>query len=320
VHVTVPGSDREYPWFTTLTGTQRTRNGHVGARGALVLPSRATVGSWVVEGKPTRTAGSVSDRSPEAVRQLLGSKSICDHPRVHRADILLVGMNGTSQISLLQRARWALHQTGWLSPTHDILPAVSAALVTYVVTLITAPRGTPVDRRAVGFPLAAGVVALAVTFIVINLIELSVKCVKAGPRLRIEGDIQRQDSLIATAQDTTFKDWLTQQFGRTEFHVCLAAVFGSVTRAYPTRDVDVVVQIESTSDRHIRKLGLRLKELGRTFEAEFGLPLHLQLFASTETNELLDFAVRAGSLDILIGGEYWAEISVPNTSRSSESE
>ena len=75
-----------------------------------------------------------------------------------------------------------------------------------------------------------------------------------------------------------------------------------MTRAYPTRDVDVVVQLDPAPDHRIRTLGLRLKELGRTFEAEFGLPMHLQLFASTETDALLNFATRAGSLDVVIGG------------------
>jgi len=173
-------------------------------------------------------------------------------------------MHGTSSpISLRQRARWALDHTGWPSLTHDILPAVSAAVATYVVTLLTAPAGTPIDKRAVGFPLAAGVIALVATFLVVNLIKFSVKCVKAGPRLRIEADREGQDSVIATAQDTTIMDWLRQQLGRREFHVRLAAVFGSITQAYPTRDVDVVVQLQPASDRRIRTLGLRLKELGR---------------------------------------------------------
>lgn len=161
-------------------------------------------------------------------------------------------------------------------------------------------------------------VALAATFVMVNLIKFAVKCVKAGSQLRIEADQRRQESLIAAAQDTTIKDWLRQQLSRAEFHIRLAAVFGSVTRAYPTRDVDVVVQFRPASDHRIRKLGLRLNDLGRTFEAEFSLPMHLQRFASTETAELLGFATRAGSLDVLIGGGYWAEISAPNTLSSSE--
>jgi hypothetical protein len=223
-----------------------------------------------------------------------------------------------SRISLRQRARWALHHTGWVNPTHDILPAVGVAIVTYVVTLITAPAGTSVDRRAIGFPLGAGVIALAMTFVLVNLIEFIVKCVSAGPRLRTESERRRQDSLIATAQDTTSKAWLEQQLGRTEFHVRLAAVFGSITQAYPTRDVDVVVQLKPASDHSIRKHGLRLKQLGRTFQAEFSLPMHLQLFTNAETDKLLNFATRAGVFDILIGEEYWAEISARSISTSSD--
>ncbi len=238
-----------------------------------------------------------------------------------RMDIVLVAMDGnSSRISLRQRGRQALAHTGWLSPTHDVLPAAGAAVATYVVTLITAPTGTPVDKRAVGFPLAAGVIALVGVFLVVNLIEFTVNFVKAGPRLRIEADRRRQDSLIATAQDTTIMEWLRQQFGRQALHVCFAAAFGSVTQAYPTRDVDVVVQLDAVGEGRIRELGLRLKGLGRTFEAEFGLPLHLQLFANTETDNLLGFAIRAGSFVVLIGEGYWAEVSAPRTSTSSEAE
>lgn len=229
-------------------------------------------------------------------------------------------MRNTSRISIQQRVLWALTHTGWLSPTHDILPSVSAAAATYVVTLLIAPPGTPVYHRAVGFPLAAGAAGLTGTFIVINIIEFTVKCVRAGPRLRIEADRRAQDSLIASAQDTTIKDWLRQQLTRPGFHVRFAAVFGSVTRAYPTRDVDVVVQLELATDHRIRKLGLRLKELGHDFKTEFDLPMHLQLFASTETPDLIGFATRAESLHVLIGDEYWAEICAPSTLISSEAE
>lgn len=197
-----------------------------------------------------------------------------------RVDILLAAMDGnSSQISLRQRGRQALARTGWLSPTHDVLPAAGAAVATYVVTLVTAPTGTPVDKRAVGFPLAAGVIALVGVFLVVNLIEFTVNFAKAGPRLRIEADRRRQDSLIATAQDTTIMEWLRQQLGRQALHVCFAAVFGSVTQAYPTRDVDVVVQLDAVEEGRIRELGLRLKGLGHTFETEFTTAGSRKVFA-----------------------------------------
>jgi hypothetical protein len=234
-------------------------------------------------------------------------------------DILLAAMNGNpAKISARQRARWAIGHTEWVSLTHDILPAVAVAAVTYVVTLATAPKETSIDKWAVGAPLVAGVVALVATYLLVNLVEVTVNYARAGPRLRIEEEERRQDSLIADAQDATITAWLRQQLARPEFHVRFAAAFGSVTQRYPTRDVDVVVQLEPSSDDRIRAAGLRVKELGRTFTAEFQLPLHLQLFSSTETKALLDFARRAGSLDVLIGADYWAEISAPRTSPTSE--
>jgi hypothetical protein len=225
-----------------------------------------------------------------------------------------------ARISPRQRARWAIRHTGWVSPAYDVLPAAAAAAATFVVTLVTAPKGTPVDEWSIGAPLVAGVVALLGTYLLVNLIEFAVRYAKAGPRLRIEEDRRRQDSLIANADDLTITDWLGQQLVRPEFHVRLAAVFGSVTQAYPTRDVDVVVQLQPGSDRRVRTAGLRLKELGRNFEAEFHLLLHLQLFASTETDALERFTTRAGSLKVVIGADYWAEVSAPSTSPSSEVE
>jgi hypothetical protein len=218
------------------------------------------------------------------------------------ADRLLAAMNGDStKVSLRQRARWAIGHTEWVSLAHDIVPAVAVAAVTYIVTLATAPKGTPPDKWAVGAPLVAGVVALVGMYLLLNLIEVIVKYVRAGPRLRIEEDRRRQNSLITGGQDSTMTAWLRQQLARSELHVRFAAAFGSVTQTYPTRDVDVVVQLEQGSDHHVRTAGRRVKELGRTFEAEFHLPLHLQLFTSTETDALLEFATRAGSLDVLIG-------------------
>lgn len=112
--------------------------------------------------------------------------------------------------------------------------------------------------------------------------------------------------------------WLRQQLARQEFHIRFAATFGPVTQTYPTRDIDVLVQFKPGSDDRNRKADLRVKALARTFTAEFQLPLHLQLFSSTETDRLLKFALRAGSFDILIGADYWAEVSDPRTSPSSE--
>lgn len=228
-------------------------------------------------------------------------------------------MDGNStKISPRQRSRWAIAHTGWVSLTHDILPAVAVAALTYFVTLATAPKETPVDKWAVGAPLVAGVVALGGTYLVVNLVEVIINYARSGQRLRVEEDRRRQDSFIVGAEHSTMRAWLRQQLAKPELHVLFAAAFGSVTQTYPTRDVDVVVQLKPGSDHRIRKAALQVKGLGRTFTAEFHLPLHLQLFLSTESDALSQFAIRAGSVVVLIGADYWAEVSARSTSPSSE--
>jgi hypothetical protein len=230
-------------------------------------------------------------------------------------------MDGNSaKVTPRQRARWAIGQTKSVDVTHDVLPAVAVAVVTYFVTLATAPKGTPIDTWAVGAPLVAGVVALVVTYVVLNLIEVTVNYTKAGSKLRIQQDQEGQASLIVGARDATMTAWLRQQLARRELDIRFAAAFGSVTQTYETRDVDVVVQLGSGSDDRIRAAGLRVKALGPTFKAAFRIPLHLQFFLTTETDRLLAFARTAGSLDVLIGAEYWAEVSAPSTSPSSKQE
>jgi hypothetical protein len=223
-------------------------------------------------------------------------------------------------IPMGERARWAVRHTTWTSIWRDILPSVAAAVATYVVTLLTAPKGTPVDRRAVGYPLAAGVIALIAVYVVVNLVEFAVNVKRAGPRLRVEAEQRRQDALVQGSRDTIIKDWLRQYLAQPSFHVQFAAAFGSVTRSYATRDVDAVVQLMPASDHEVRMVGLRVKQVSRTFRDEFGIPLHLQLFTSDETSALLGFATRAGSLDVLIGASHWDAISAQSTSTSSEAE
>ena len=65
---------------------------------------------------------------------------------------------------------------------------------------------------------------------------------------------------------------------------------------------------------------MALKGLNKVFIVEFGLPLHLQLFLNSETSSLFRFAETAGSLEVLIGEEYWEEIFAQRNSTSSASE
>ena len=119
------------------------------------------------------------------------------------------------------------HHVDQRAPGHPA--AVVVAIVTYVVTLMTAPKGTPVDRRAVGYPLAAGVIALIAVYVVVNLVEFAANTKRAGPRLRVEVEQRRQDALVEGSRDTIMKDWLRMHLAQLSFDLQFAAAFGSVT-------------------------------------------------------------------------------------------
>lgn len=227
---------------------------------------------------------------------------------------------GKPRIALDERVRRAVHATGWISLGHDIAPAVAAAVVTIIVTWAIAPARPAFSWDATSFPLLAGALALIATYLLVNCVEFGINCYRAGVEWRIEEDGRRQGTLVASSKDKVIKEWTRREMSRPKFGVKFAAAFGSVTAAYPTRDVDIVVQLEDVSDKNATKRAMALKGLNKVFREEFGLPLHLQLFLSDETSSLIKFAERAGSLEVLIGEEYWEETFARRNSTSSASE
>jgi hypothetical protein len=214
-------------------------------------------------------------------------------------------------IPLWERVRRAAHATEWLSLTHDVAPAVGVAIVTIVVTWAIAPAKPKFGWQATSLPLLAGVAALAVTYLLVNLIEFIVNCGRANTEWRLDNERQKQAILEISADDQVILSWTKNKLGKIELGVAFAAAFGSITAHYSARDVDIVVQLMSSSDRTATRRAAELKKLNGAFMAEFQLPLHLQLFLSTETRGLFDFARKAGKLTILIGEKHWEEISGP---------
>lgn len=228
--------------------------------------------------------------------------------------------HGRRGIALAERLRRAMRATGWISPGHDIAPAVAAAVATIIVTWAIAPAHPPFDWGATSFPALAGAAALIATYLGVNFTEFAINCHKVGVNWRIEADGRRQDYQVAIAKDKVIKEWARSEISKPKFGVQFAAAFGSVTASYATRDIDIVVQLKNASDRAATRRAVALKALDRVFQQEFGLPLHLQLFLGSETRSLVKFAERAGSLEVLIGEEYWEETFVRRNSISSANE
>ena len=84
------------------------------------------------------------------------------------------------------------------------------------------------------------------------------------------------------------------------YGVAKCYAFGSVVRDYPTRDVDVVIQYNSSERSSVRKSRKRIRHVESSFEEFHGLRLHVQTFLSDENKVLADFLADAGKYERII--------------------
>jgi hypothetical protein len=192
--------------------------------------------------------------------------------------------------------------------------------VTIVVTWSIAPVRPRFSWKATSLPLIAGAIAFIAAYLIFNFGEFIINCRRVGELWRIERDQDHQNAIIARGKDVVIKDWVQNELGKPVYGIKFAAAFGSITQSYPTRDIDIIVQLKTAPDQVVTKRGMKLQGLNRVFEAEFSLPLHLQLFLESETVDLALFVRRAGNVQILIGEDYWAGISDQRNSTSSANE
>ena len=71
-------------------------------------------------------------------------------------------------------------------------------------------------------------------------------------------------------------------------------VFGSVVGQYPTRDVDIIIQFDSSKQNRVRTYRDRLRSIESSFQEFHGPKLHVQTFLSDEDEALHRFLNKAG--------------------------
>ena len=76
--------------------------------------------------------------------------------------------------------------------------------------------------------------------------------------------------------------------------------FGSVVGLYPTRDVDIVVQFDSSEPRQVRIYRDRLRKIEHLFDEHHALKLHVQTFLSAENEYLHRFLNDAGAHERIV--------------------
>ena len=96
------------------------------------------------------------------------------------------------------------------------------------------------------------------------------------------------------------KSFLCKSFSEQWYGVAKCYAFGSVVGRYPTRDVDIVVQFDSSKQGPVRISRERLRNIESSFQEFYGLKLHLQTFLFDEDNALDRFLNRAGEYERIV--------------------
>ena len=132
------------------------------------------------------------------------------------------------------------------------------------------------------------VVAAFAPLFVLNIAKVGRRDRSACAKLRMEAD-------SASSEDAQMKSFLRNTLGDSCYGVEKCYVFGSVIKRHPTRDVDVIVQFDSSKPGRVRACRDRLRDVEGLFQDFYGLKLHVQIFLCTEDEALYNFLQRAGN-------------------------
>ena len=98
----------------------------------------------------------------------------------------------------------------------------------------------------------------------------------------------------AVSADEQIKVFLRNSLSDSSYGVAKCYAFGSLVGQYPTRDVDIIVQFDSSKPRQVRIYRERLREVESNFQEFRSLKLHMQTFLSSEDAALETFLNKAG--------------------------
>ena len=94
--------------------------------------------------------------------------------------------------------------------------------------------------------------------------------------------------------DDQIKSFFRNSLSNPWYGVSKCYAFGSVVGQYPTRDVDIIVQFDSSKQNKVRMYRERLRSIEGNFQEIYNLKVHVQTFLSTEDEALQKFLNKAG--------------------------
>ena len=110
----------------------------------------------------------------------------------------------------------------------------------------------------------------------------------------------RMTALTTASVDDQMKSFVRNNLRDQRYGVAKCYVFGSVLGQYPTRDVDIIIQFDSSNPGRIRTYRDRLRNVESSFREFYNLHLHVQVFLSVEDEALYEFLNGIGLKECLI--------------------
>ena len=130
--------------------------------------------------------------------------------------------------------------------------------------------------------------------VVVFVPRLAWNTLKVARRDRSTSEYLNMAAQGVDSVDDQMKSFLRNTLSNPWYGVTKCYAFGSVIRQYPTRDVDIVVQFDSSKRNRVRTCRDRLRKLESSFQEFHSLGLHVQTFLSTENEALHRFLDDAG--------------------------
>ena len=138
-----------------------------------------------------------------------------------------------------------------------ILGMLTVGIKVTVVDSLSAPRaGSPAGSSLWVVESMAWILGAAIVFapfLVWNIFKVK----------RRDRSIRAHQSMVeetAASVDDRMKSFLCNSLSRPSFGVAKCYAFGSVVRSDPTRDVDIVIQFDSSNRRHVRSYSREASE------------------------------------------------------------
>ena len=202
---------------------------------------------------------------------------------------------------LRQAAHESVRQLGINVPTAGMV-ILCIGFTIGIIAIYSGPEASDPETESVEGFLVWLLKSLAwmgawVTVFVILLVWSIIKVARRGK------DITEQLRMAADSaawRDDQMKSFLCKSLSEQLYGVAKCYAFGSVVGRYPTRDVDIVVQFDSSKQGPVRISRERLRNIESSFQEFYGLKLHLQTFLFDEDNALDRFLNRAGEYERIV--------------------